>query len=551
MEQTTSKLREVVNARVPLCALPVEILHQIIDMIPDQLELSTEHFDFEPFWLSATRDNAMLFPLIGTCRYLRKLALSNPLLWSTVTTSSASSKISQAWSGDQNYLAVVATSTKDFTNILDTFYPIHAHRIRELHFTEMGHRHVNYVQSLMNSSSSSLSSYAFCGRTGDILKWPTRALPLSPTSTQSLQDLYIRDVPLLPSVSLPHLTHLALCGIRFDDLHAAVANLLSLCPSLEALVLSKLCQTDTAHIMDPPQPLPLSMSKLRRLTFHRLLEKSLRYFLALLPSTPSQSATQLLSNVPDMSSVFQWLSTNVFQNATKLAFTRARPTPSSKHLQYVALTITTPHHVAHVVRDTFDMLWVESAIHGVDAWFKGFFPLSTTLLAVREVEVTNIRMADVEFKVVQSIITSLPALENLVLKRDDLDGIMTPIFLADLSLCPSALGPSFQCHRLRTVRLAYGLSRRSSQSYTRYALSFKKVFAQLQSGAYDYLKHLVVQVAWQLVVSEADLSRLREHFLTVQVEYVDVLPDLPLPSYCDEPRAGLYKERAEWRGALW
>ncbi|KAI0693759.1 hypothetical protein C8T65DRAFT_62611 [Cerioporus squamosus] len=542
--KTVSDLREIANSRAPFCALPVEILDHIMEAITNPLEQSKELADFRPFWKSAARDNTMLVPITRTCRYLRTVALSNPLLWSTMITQSSFAFISQVRRSDGVPLAVVVTPSKEFTNILDAFYPSHAHHIRELHFTDIGHRHINYVQSLMKFSAPGLMSYAVCGRTGNLRKWPTHSLPLSSTSTAALRDLYISGVPLLPSSPLPQLTHVALCDIEMRDLHIAIANLLACCPSLESLVLSEL---DDGSVPEP-QPLRIPMERLRRLTIHELTEAAVRFYLALLPITSSQSATQLLGNGPSASVVSRWLSDRASQPESTLAFTHMLPRWSSDW-HYVALTVTSPDQVVHVLEEKT----VISNGHDLWNWCAQIVTHSTALLGVREVWVTNVsRMRDDKFATLQSTIASLPALETLVLK-DNRHAGHTTLSSPDLSMCPSALDPSFHSDRLKTLRVIYGLSPESSSthSYVLYALSLADMFAQLRTGAYDYFEHLVVQLVRQLVINEADLSELREHFTTVQVQYVDGLPDLPLPAFCNESRAGPYGSRAQWVGALW
>ncbi|RDX51477.1 hypothetical protein OH76DRAFT_294627 [Lentinus brumalis] len=539
--KTVSDLRETVNARVPLCALPVEILNHIMEAIPDTLD--KQPIGFQPFWHSAARDITMLVPVTSTCRHLRTVALSNPLLWSTVDTRSNSAFIAQTRISDSVPLAVLVTPSKDFTDILDGFYPSHAHQVRELHFTDIGHRHINYVQSLSKFSSPGLMSCSLCGRTGDLFKWPTHSFLLPTTATAALRDLYIRGVPLLPSSPLPHLTHLALCDIHMQGLHPAIANFLSLCPSLESLVLSKLADGAV------PDPQPLHMEKLRRLTIHNLPQAALQYYLALLPSTPSQSATQILytRDAAVGSDIARWMSHRAFQADTRLAFTRQ---VYNRSWHDDAIAVVSPDQVAHVSQT--ERLTSGQDTQGIWDRYAELITHSTTLPCVREVWVTNVsRVRDHKFAILHSIVASLPALEMLVLK-DNRHAGHTTFISPDLSLCPSALDPSFKAHQLKSLRLIYGLLPESSSrhTYVLYALSFVDMLAQLRTGAYDYLEHLVLQVVRQLVINESDLSQLREHFSTVEVEYVDVLPDLPLPAYCNEPRAGPYGSGC-WEGALW
>ncbi|RPD59390.1 hypothetical protein L226DRAFT_219533 [Lentinus tigrinus ALCF2SS1-7] len=544
LANTASHLSEVANARVPFCALPIDILNQIMEAITDPLELSKEDADFrfEPFWLSAARNSDMLVPITRTCRYLRKVALSNPLLWKTLTTHSTPSipfsQLQRLCDGVP--LTLVVAPSKDFTNILDAFYPSHAHHVRELHFTEIGHRHINYVRSLMQHSTPALTSYAFCGRTGDISKWPTHELPLPLTSAALLRDLYIRDVPLLPSIALPHLTHLALSKIEMRGLHTAVANVLSLCPNLEALVLAQLFQIDSAT----PDPQPLHMKKLRRLTLYGMTQTSLQYYLTLLPRGSPQSATQLLSSF-ETASV---LPNGTFENTTRIAFTYARPaTPSFSRPHHTELTMTTPDRVVHVVQELMNRSPLSGLQYALGGWYEGLSVHSARLSQVREVWFTNMCRANAEeSQVVHSIVALLPALETLVI-TEEYAGNVHPVS-PNLSLCPSAHDPSFQSRRLKNLRIACGLSSRSdpTHSYVLYALLFADMLAQLKTGAYDYLEHLVVLAVRQLVISEADLAQLREHFSTVKAEYVDVLPGMPVPACCNEPRAGI-----KWTGALW
>ncbi|RDX53012.1 hypothetical protein OH76DRAFT_1480055 [Lentinus brumalis] len=536
--QTAANVREIANAREPLCAVPVEVLHRILEAIPVPLYYRDGSIDtFQPFWHSATRDSARLIPLTQTCRHLRRVALSDPLLWSTVITHPSLAFRSYAWRNDSAPLAVVMTPFDGFTDILDAFYPSHAHRVRELHFTDMVHGRIDHLRSLMKFSSPGLRSYTFCGENSfgrDLLKmslrWPGHSLPLPSGSTATLRDIHIQRIPLLPSSPLPQLTHLALCEIYMRGLHIAIANVLSLCPSLESLVLSSLFDIDNASIQDPQ---PLYMKELHRLTM----------------------PTQLLIDAdPTTPLVSQWLSLEAFQPATSIAFTR---TELYNH-DWMSFTRVSSDHVAHVSREFFSRGFDRSGtFRGSPRWYAKLMPPGESLLDVREVWVANSvsKERDVEFAFLQPTIASLPALETLVLRdhshgggRSERDSIFP-----GLSMCPSMLDPSFQSHRLKTLRLIYGLrpSRHRSHTSPKWRLSFKTMLTQLKTGAYDYLEHLVVQMGPQLVVRETDLVQLRAHFTTVQLENVDEdLPEMPLPSYCDDPRAGPHGSQG-WVGSIW
>ena len=547
LTRTTAHLCEIKNARAPLCKLPVEILTKILDFVPDPLGPSSQRLEL--FWYSAAKDSTMLLPITRTCRYLRSVALSNP--W-TVTTSSTF-PATPSFIRDSVPLIVVVTPSEGFKKILDAFYPSHARSIREIHFTNIGCEHINYCQSLVKYVTPELRSYAFCGTPRDFHHWQTYKLPLSPDSTLSLRHLDICNAPLLPPSPLPRLTHLSLRSLAMPGLHTTIANFLPLCPELEALVLSSL-QDQNDHTLIP-NPRPLHLAKLRRLTIHGMIQPALQFYLTLFPWGDSQSAIQLLSNVRAASVVSPWLSRDlIVQEATVLAFTNAHHrSPPNWH--GMAITMVTPKHVAHVVRSDHGIRAQPHNHSTVDVpnWYADILSRAIAFSSVREVWVTNVCVErDPEFGVLRSIIRSLPTLETLVLKDTSHHGNTIPLS-PDLRMCPSALDSSFQSHRLKTLRLVHGLPPQSSSAHTYvlYALSLTDMLGQLRTGAYDYFDRLIVQVARQLVVNEADIARLREHFSMVRVEYVDVLPDIALPAYCEEPKAGHYKSRPEWVGALW
>ncbi|KAI1784698.1 hypothetical protein LXA43DRAFT_193722 [Ganoderma leucocontextum] len=553
------------NDRKPLLNLPVEILGRILEYIPDPID--DDFYDghnFRPFWQHTVSDSLMLIPITHTCRQLREIALSTPLLWSTVIASplqevsSAQAFVSELMSRNRDVpLRVLLSPSKQFTKLVDGFYPMHARRVEELHLSDVGHRHMKYLESLLSHESPLLKSYSFDGRAGSLSKWHTHALPLPPNSAPALRDLHIDQVPLLPEVPLPALTHLALCNINLPGIHGKIARVVRSCPNLVTLILSNDVRLD---VLDQ-DPEPLRLQHLRRLTLNTVDAHSLEFYLTLIPPANHQIALQVLNYQIDIWAIPSGpeLARCIQGPIRTLAFGSHRVT-SDFTVSVTGIASNRAFHIvsslAHSRRTTIGQ-WLDRLL--------GLAAAAHTFWAVREVWVTHgDQRWSVHSETVAAAIASLHMLDTIVFVRHRSRQAQTVEVAPepDLSLCPDAEDPSFNSPLLKTVRIVCYSSgdgddgqlgepeRRSSGLQV---LTFAAMLEQLKSGAkYRYLDRLVVQTDRGIVPIQDQVEKLREYIKEVLVETVDQRPTIPLPAICNEPRTGPGGDfRKVVAGALW
>lgn len=555
------------NARKPLLSLPVEILIRILECVPDHVDYDLyDGTSFRPFWRHTITDSLMLVPITQTCRRLREIALSTPLLWSTVIVSLPKEIFPEdvfveelmGRNGDVP-LRVLLSPSKQFTKLVDSFYPKHAHRIEELHLSDVGHRHMKYLESLLSHESPLLKSYSFNGRAGSLPKWHTHALPLPPRSTATLRDLHIDEVPLLPEVPLPALTHLALCKLNMPGLHSKIARVVRSCPNLVALALS-----NDVRLGDLDQdPEPVHLPHLRRLTLDAVDCHTLRFYLTLIPLSNHQIALQVLEYQLDMWSIPSGpeLARCIQGPIRILAFGSHRVT-SDFILSVTAVASNRAFHIVSTLahsRRTAISQWLDRLL--------GLGAAAHTFWAVREVWITHgDQRWDVHTETVAAAIATLHMLDTIVFvhcrSRQGQAVLVAPE--PSLSLCPDAESPSFNSPLLKTVRIvchAYGdgdvdqtgEAEGRSGGFVLQALTFMGMLNQLRSGTrYRYLERLVIQTDRSVVPVQEQVEKLRDYLKEVVVETVDERPTIPLPAICREPRIGPGGDfRKTVAGALW
>ena len=571
LAEGVSILRGIMNDRKPLLNLPVEILARIMEHILDPMDYDLyEGTSFRPFWQHTISDSLMLIPITQTCRQLREVALSTPLLWSTVIASPP-----QEIPFEQEFveelmarngavpLRVLLSPSKQFTKLVDSFYPLNASRIEELHLCDVGHRHMKYLESLLSHESPLLTSYSFDGRAGSLSKWHTHALPLPPNSPHALRDLYINEVPLLPEVPLPALTHLALCNINLPGLHGKIARVVRSCPNLVALTLNNDVRLDDLD----QDPQPAYLQHLRRLTLNSVDSHSLRFYLTLIPPASHPIALQVLNYQLDMWSIPSGpeLAHAIQGPIRTLAFASHRVGSDFT----VTVTAVASNRAFHIVsalahsRRTAIGQWLDRLL-GL-----GLGTAAHTFWAVREVWVTHGDLRwGVHSDTIAKATAALHMLDTIVLvyhrsrQAQTVVGGMEP----DLSLCPDAEDPSFNSPLLKTVRVvchAHGSSDgdgdrvdepgRRSSGFVLQPLTFVRMLEQLRSGErYRYLDRLIVQTDRSIVPDPEQVEKLREYIKEVVVETMDQRPTVPLPDICHELRAGPGGDfRKTVAGALW
>ncbi|PIL29913.1 hypothetical protein GSI_07823 [Ganoderma sinense ZZ0214-1] len=553
------------NDRKPLLNLPVEILARIMEYIPGPMDYDLyEGTSFKPFWDHTISDSLMLIPITHTCRQLREIALSTPLLWSTVIASppeeipSEQEFVEELMSRNGDVpLRVLLSPSRQFTKLVDSFYPIHARRIEELHLCDVGHRHMKYLESLLSHESPLLRAYSFDGRAGSLSKWHTHALPLPPNSPSVLRDLYINEVPLLPELPLPSLTHLALCNINLPGLHGKIARVVRSCPNLIALALSNDVRLDDLD----QDPEPAYLPHLRRLTLNNADSHSLNFYLNLVPPADHPIAFQVLNYKLDLWSTPSGpsLAGTLKDPIRTLAFASHRV---NSDFTVSVTAIASATRAFHIVSEL-----AHSRRASIKQWLDRLIDApSLTFWAVREVWVTH---GDVRWGVhaetVAAAIAGLRFLDTLVLvyrrsrQAQTVVGGMEP----DLALCPNAEDRAFNSPLLKTVRIVCyshgdggrvgGEADKGSSGFVLQVLTFVGMLEQLRAGAkYRYLDRIVLQTDRSIMPIPEQVEKLREYVKEVVVETVDERPAVPLPDTCHEPRAGPGGDfRKTVAGALW
>ncbi len=102
--------------------------------------------------------------------------------------------------------------------------------------------------------------------------------------------------------------------------------------------------------------------------------------------------------------------------------------------------------------------------------------------------------------------------------------------------------------RPSTVRIAHGYgkhvlhrwSERPDPTPAVTPLDLTSVLEELASDAYDYVRHVVIEVPYHVAVDAGDVEQLRKHCATVIVKVVNETPTrtVALPAYCEDPAMG-------------
>ena len=359
--RAVSALRGEINARTRLLKLPAEIFYLILDHLAEWKENSPtvatiqdlpEGPHLQSIWRNGATSGTVFIPLSQTCRHLRSVVLSRPLLWNTVTATPPLFHPDWVLRSQHVPLIVVVAPSKDFTRILDGFYKQHSYRIQELHLTEIGHRHFNYLKHLIEAEHPLLRRLFVDGRIGSLSKWSTHSLPIPEGSASHLRVLCLKHVPLLPTTCLPHLTHLALQNVVIPQIYRSLLDVFVCCPSLESLILSLTSYSDSQY---PDLGECTSLPKnLRRVTFYiaeGFSEKrdALRFCLLLLSPLAQRLALQVLEVSPHLAEETLLLGTHCSRQIPDremvLAFSAIRHDPQEEGVHFLSATLIAPQSV--------------------------------------------------------------------------------------------------------------------------------------------------------------------------------------------------------------
>ncbi|KAI0718254.1 hypothetical protein C8T65DRAFT_639505 [Cerioporus squamosus] len=561
---------EEVDGVPPLLKLPTEILALILqDFTPP---LSRRTADFDSYWECSVIDASALKPVSQTCRRLREVVQTLSLVVKTVIISEEvpfDADKMQALNKDvplNVYISFVHRTPQDVRD----WYIAEAHRIQELHLTRLGNLNMDSWVPLLTLTAPKLR---FLSITSSGVAWlPPKGSVLSLPQASQLRYLTLRKVCFLPRNHFPSLTHLALINVRVPRFDKALLTFLSRCPKLESLAL----HDSKESIMErPATTMKVHLPRLQRVTLENPDDDTV--YLAALPHNPNM-AFQLFNPVIKDDFVGQIIPKFSPNPHTLRVIHLEHPpvtedscTPTSWRRIYdewksASLTSIGPSGTFHVKRNRPSdmegpyytavraMLEDHEDLASVrELWLVG-------MLATRAIQDTDEPDMTIPWQhldlrhggrylsfahrvaiAMRDLMVGLSALETLVY-------VLPYTLEPNLWILPSTTHPSFASRSLKTLRLVicHGLGLPRDPLLKRPELKLGKVCEGLATGNYAYLDTLVLQMAANVVIDEADILRISKHVPTVKVERIDDIPELTMPEYCCEPSS--HDSRV---GALW
>ncbi|PIL29930.1 hypothetical protein GSI_07841 [Ganoderma sinense ZZ0214-1] len=287
LAKATVVLREAHNERSPLLNLPIEILHKVLELVPDSC--TTRWKRYHPSWRNALTDSAMLVPVTQTCRRLREVALAHPTIWTTFQAFPEKRALARQMAAWSKHVPLNAVGSD--VGVMGELPP--NTRFRSIHLYGIGEDCGSLRTLVEQFSSATLSSFLlFCYEKYD---WDSKegGQPLSLTLATNLRDLALNEVRALPDRGFPRLTHLALLDVSTPLFHERVVNFIRECPQLENIALHAFTFTfANADVANDPAPIPLP--RLRHVTLTGFSPDALAHYLALLQPRVHGSSVQIL-----------------------------------------------------------------------------------------------------------------------------------------------------------------------------------------------------------------------------------------------------------------
>ncbi|KAI0353143.1 hypothetical protein OH77DRAFT_631254 [Trametes cingulata] len=575
MLDTVCQVRETVNDSRPLLRLPIEVLCEIMAHIPtavyDGLEFRT--IKDRSVWRSEYRDTAMILPISQSCKKLRRIALECPSLWTSITTDRASSNYPRIFAersqGLPLYICLPSISRgKRSTLVLDCFTDDITSRAQDILIGDLPRRDTdNVMRNLLRKPLPVLESLAI--RCRDNLETVSAGyacqLHLTKEYAPRLTRLYLSSIDIALTDITASLTHLALRDLDVTNVHIIVNNILSACRCLESLHLEAL--TDPSQLRPAPElhlPTPSALATLNRLR-HAVIKNMhgylASYFLSLILSDQPELVLQVLhiwtAPIPPVP-------LPLLQDVANLAigrYPRLRGGPSYAPFIW-GLTASGPKHTLRMTCHTVDF--------PIDTPHSEVQPLlrdSEMLAGVRElwlVDASCSRKGDTlpvapdAETLLRFIVADMESLETVVLVEES-QAQWARAAPPSLRLLPDGHDPDSCAPFLTTLRIIHGYSSSLDNSARSTGMQCPKgiddvldlsvVLDDLASGAYNYLKHLFIEVPRRELVTEEQLEALRSYFSTVQVSVADQAPIMELPDYCTEPYA--WPDRRPWPYSCW
>ena len=530
-----------------LLTLPVEVLHRILECVPDQKQQ-------DEAWRSAIVDTSMLLPISRTCRRLRDITNSCPALWGSVSvaaepvlsgltqtaiTHSRSRPLSVELLLDQSYSQADPDGRK-----VKALWPSIAPRAREVHLIISARDTVAEPwDPVFDHPYPTLESFTFYNLT------PPRPVPFLPNAQGSVSQLRRLDLRSggiqVPQCDFPKLTHLALQNVSVTS--ASMVGLLGRCPNLESLIMRNIVQ----QIWDPQVHADLSLPRLRRVVLKNIRYTALPYYLETIPKHSNGYSLQVIG-VPCHPSFFD--AAAFLHDHSPLPPHTIRigtePSPDSEIWHALSVTLLSSQSLVRLgtsVRPSSDLA-------DGPAWLGRTLEDKSALVTITELWLVDLPRAvsssnwwDSFDESLRSVLAALPMLEVVSIAYNHSHHTAVP----DLRLLPDGREPGFDARRLKTVRFVHGYDRELEYRQVLKAgqyeellrpregkeLSLAIMLNQLQTGAFDYLARVVLRVASRFFFDEAELAQLRGRSVQVDIEYSDERPEMPIPEYAREQEA--------------
>ncbi|KAM5542242.1 hypothetical protein V8D89_004115 [Ganoderma adspersum] len=538
-----------------------------------------------PFWRTTLVDSSMLLPVIHTCHRLREVALAHPHLWTTFHASIEGPRLPLILQMAQWSKRVPLNAVGSYISIFKEFPP-DAH-FGSINMHEIGSDGFRCLQTVLEQlSSPALRTFSLF--MNERMAWypENDTLPLYPESAPNLRELTLEDARTLAPRGFPNLTHLALIDVSLRDLHKRFINFLRECPCLESIFLSGFVFGSEGTPSTPP---PIPLQHLKYVTLQDFFPSALEYYVPLLqPRAPGSSMQVLAYHADEPEFAPSFLLPPRPHNPEEHRITciciGVHPTSPTEPDYAISLTTITAHATRRLAAwsDTLDAngihphAWPAIVLSSLSP-FPGPFPPSGSSPspppAADEVWLYGMDMSTFPPDWPPLSHSAFHGATRVVLAIDRRLHFDEPPSLRLLPPAPpsppsasASTSPLAQAITITTLRLVYGCSASGTAYHDpselhpdpsdpslnpqRYRLPLAQLAADLRSGAYGHLRHLVLQLTPHVCVDARELGALRDaagaaRLETFAVDRIEAFPEMP--GHADPAHRGCHR----YPGSLW
>lgn len=550
--------------------MPLEILLMIITLIPDQMVPYTME-SFRRVWHIDVHDTAMLLPISLTCRRLRAVTLGCPSLWTSIPYGprpqlrlfvqrsqglALKTFLSNPMPWEDQKLPENAEELLTTVRELDLgdlhiwSIPLEPLFSRPMHNLET--LSIHFVEDAQPEDADETGQYLF-------------EVPLIQEHLPRLRRLYLGACDIASYNILSSLTHLALHVIIIPHVHHVLESVLQACHALESLHLEEVeDQQDLLHpteyrLLPRPPVLATTCRRLRRVALSLLYNRLASFVLSLILADQQPLVVQLHTIYADTSqpTIHQHRILDLDAKPSLVTIGRyPQPHNFVKESPLVwGMTASGSQRTLRVVGDTLQEA-TDPLHEGGAAMIADVHELWLADVSPATCDEPNTLPAS-DAAALRALIKSMTALETVTLVNQ----FQAPWTGAppSLGLLPDGREDGPHTSRPSKVRIAYGYgygkhvlqrwTERPDPPHVVPPLDLTGILDEVSSGAYNYIRHLVLETPSRVDVNAEDVERLRTHFETVQVRVVDETPTIALPPYCVEPAA--WPHDAPWPYRLW